>query len=276
MTRRNSKLPMHGGFVVMLMVLAGLLPAYQGSAQAPEAETDPQATELELPALDDPPLPDAVLDEAETDVLDVGEEPLALEEIVVTGERFSLEQETALRIVRQALNEHRSYKREDRNKWRCWYRRPAGSHFTYMECARNGDLNFLALEPSYPRLGQKGDPVYGRIYRSQRPVNKKKFEALLESLPGSADLDREFVALSLAGQQPPRDIPSDAELDDFADAYRAINEQPDTSEAALIQLIEAEGLTLERYNRIVDLVETYQSIENEVAYRLGTLKRPEQ
>ena len=238
----------------------------------------------------DPP-PDEILDNAEIEELDVGEadlndgeaaegeEPMALEEVIVTGERFTLEQETALRMVRQALQEKKTYKMEDKDKWVCWYRKPVGTRMTYLECARNGDL--IALQPRGDNLGDmlrhntSRLPGYGTIMRSQRPVNKKKFEAMLESLPGSDDVDKEFVALSLAGQTPPRDIPSDAALDDFTRAYRVVNNMTDDNEAAMIQAIEMQGLSVDRYNRIVDLLQTYQSIENEVAMRLGTWQPPD-
>lgn len=225
----------------------------------------------------EPPSEDEI-EGATQETLDVGEEPLELEEIIVTGERFTLEQETALRMVRQALTERKSYKREDKDKWVCWYRKPGGTHFTYLECARNGDLQALRPDPMFGSLttGGAGYAGYGTIYRSQRPVNKKKFESMLDTLPGSGDLDREFVAMTLAGSQPPRDIPSETELDDFAKAYGAVT-QLDTAgagEQELAAAIEDAGLTISRYNRIVDLVETYQSLENEVAFRLGTLDRP--
>ncbi len=41
------------------------------------------------------------------------------------------------------------------------------------------------------------------------------------------------------------------------------------SEGRQIGAIEETGLTLARYNRIAELTEVYQSIENEVAERLG-------
>jgi hypothetical protein len=231
---------------------------------------------------------DEALDSAVTETLDVGEEePLELDEFTVTGERFTFEQETALRMVRQALKRSKSDKREDWPTWVCWYRKPLGTHRTHLECARNGDL--VALRPSFAGLnadairrgaylGGTGAPGsdYGTIMRSNRPVNKKHFEAMLGELPGSDDFDQEFVAFSLAGQRPPRDIPTDAELDSFAEAYRQIGllEASGAEEDAMIAAIETQELTIGRYNRLVDLVETYQSIENEVAYRLGTLQRP--
>ena len=120
------------------------------------------------------------------------------------------------------------------------------------------------------------NPGYGTIYQSTRPVNKKQFRALLGSLPGSDDLDKEFVAMRLAGKEPPRDIPTDAELDAFAEAYSSVTELDKKygTEPELVAAIEGAGLTIGRYNRLVDLVETYQSLENEVAFRLGTLERP--
>ena len=237
-------------------------------------------------------LSDEMLENAPTESLDVGEEELEtqedsleLDKFTVTAERFTFEQETALRMVRQALKQSKSYKREDWDTLVCWYRKPVGKHRTYLECARNGDL--VAMRPnlldasdirSGRYLGGSGAPGgdYGTLMRSNRPVNKKEFEAMLDDLPGSDDFDQEFVARSLAGQRPPRDIPSEAELDAFAEAYQAIGELEQTGgdEDAMIRAIESQDLTIGRYNRLVELVETYQSIENEVAYRLGTFERP--
>jgi len=231
------------------------------------------------------------LDKATTEPLDVGEEPYELEEFTVTSEQFTLAQETALRWVRQLLKEKKSFKREDRDKWVCWFRKPAGKHRTHLECARNGDLQ--ALQPDSMLTGpgrldrasiaslvnarSAVNPGYGTIYQSTRPVSKKQFRELLDSLPGSDDLDREFVARRLAGKDTPRDIPSDAELDAFAEAYGKITELDETggSEQKLLAAIEDAGLTISRYNRMVDLVETYQSLENEVAMRLGTWQPPQ-
>ena len=231
---------------------------------------------LSAPAAEPPS--DEDLENAQHEELDVGEEPLELDEFTVTAERFSFEQETALRMVRQALKTPKSLKREDKDVWVCWYRKPVGTHRTYLECSRNGDL--AALKPDralgFNPLGAPGvGGNYGTIYRSKRAVNKKIFEAMLENLPGSDDFDQEFVGLALAGQSPPRDIPSEAELDAFTEAFKTVGalEKSDGSEQEMIQAIEAQDLSIERYNRLVDLVETFQSIENEVAYRLGTLKR---
>ncbi|MFT5139866.1 MAG: hypothetical protein ACI9CB_001521 [Rhodothermales bacterium] len=236
----------------------------------------------------DPPS-DEELDNAETQELDVGEEqPYELDDMTVTGVQFTFEQETALRLVRQALKRPKSLKREDWNTWACWYRKPGGTHRTHLECARNGDL--AALKPDLAGLtaasirgginpaGERGGGNWGTIMRSNRPVNKKQFEAMLDDLPGSDDFDQEFVGLALAGQNPPRDIPSDAELDSFTQAYKNLGvlEKVGGSEDQMIKAIEDESLTVNRYNRLVDLLETYQSIENEVAYRLGTLERPDE
>ena len=52
--------------------------------------------------------------------------------------------------------------------------------------------------------------------RSTRPVHKRKFKKMLATMHGNDELDREFVSMALAGQTPPRDIPSEDELDRFA------------------------------------------------------------
>ncbi len=173
---------------------------------------------IEIPSQDE-------LDSAETTELDVGEEPLVLEEVIVTGVQFTFKQEAALRMVRQALKQPKSLKREDWDTWVCWYRKPVGTHRTYLECARNGDLAALKPDAMMGNTFLGGRSVgsgYGTIMRSNRPVNKKTFEAMLNNLPGSDDFDQEFVGMALAGQEPPRDIPTDAELDSFSAAYKHI------------------------------------------------------
>lgn len=221
---------------------------------------------------------DEELEAAEKKTIDVGEKPLELDEFTVTGMQFSLEQETALRLVRQALKASKSYKREDKDKWVCWFRKPAGTHRTHLECARNGDLMALRPDAMFGNNVTGGGAYagYGTIMQSQRPVNKKEFEAMLRDLPGSADLDKEFVGMSMAGMETPRDIPSDAELDQFAEAYKNVKalEISGGDDSEMAAAIRAEGLTISRYNRMVELLETYQSLENEVAFRLGTLERP--
>lgn len=221
---------------------------------------------------------DEELKGAEKKTLDVGEEPLELDEITVIGIQFTFEQETALRLVRQALSTHRSHKRKDKDVWTCRFRAPVGARRKHLECARNGDLMAHSLNATYP-IFEKDRPAnqqFGTIMISQRPVNEKKFRAMLEDLPGSAELDKEFVSMALAGMRPPRNIPSDEELDDFAAAYQAVTEldKSGADDDKLMAAISEYGLSVNRYNRLVELIETYQSLENEVAFRLGTLKRP--
>ena len=201
------------------------------------------------------------------------EAPLEFGEVVVTGSQFTFEQEVAFRLVRYAMDTPRSDKREDRDKWVCWIDRDVGSRLRYLSCARNGDL--WALRPDrHTLLPANRRAGYGTIMVSTRPVNKRKFKNMLATIHGSDEFDREFVSMALAGQRPPRDIPSEDELDRFAQAYRAVvdlsNADDDTLEAA----IQGAGLSLGGYNRIVDLLSAYQSIENEVAIRLNSMSGP--
>ena len=221
------------------------------------------------------------------------EVPLDLGNVDVIGHQFTFEQELAFRLVRQALQTPRSSKEENRDVWVCWIDQATGSHFNYLNCARNGDL--WALKPSRASLTQRntfapGNPGrgngfragnvfipanpragYGAIMRSTRPVMKAKLNKMLATMHGSDELDREFVSMALAGQTPPRDIPSEDELDRFALAYRAVGEMAGANDDMLEGAIAAQGLALARYNRIVDLISTYQSIENEVAIRLNAM-----
>ena len=199
------------------------------------------------------------------------EAPLEFGEIVVTGSQFTFDQEVAFRLVRFAMNTPRSDKREDRDKWVCWIDRGVGSRLRHLSCARNGDLWALRPDPDGSTLMPRGAAGYGTILRSTRPVNRAKFNKMLATMAGNDEFDREFVALARAGQKPPRDIPSADELDRFALAYRAVGDLADADDDTLEHAIRGKGLTLSRYNRIVDLLRTYQSMENEVAIRLNAM-----
>lgn len=225
------------------------------------------------------PLTGAEVEAADQEVVDLGR-------LEVVGQDFSFEQEVQIRLVRQALKNHRSDKREDIDEWVCWYERPTGTRRKHLMCARNGDL--WALRPS--TMGPPGSGAltqlvnspsgsssrgYGTIWRSNTAVQKSKFERNLEQLPGSDDFDKEFLAMASLGYRPPRDVPSDEEFDRYAAAYQELGDlqSEGAGEARQLQAITNNGLTLARYNRITDLITTYQSLMNEVAYRTGQLKR---
>ncbi len=208
---------------------------------------------------------------AEEELAGAEEVPLEFGEMVVTGHQFTFEQELAFRLVRHAMDTPRSDKREDRDVWVCWIDRATGTRFRYLSCARNGDLWALRPDPDGSTFMPRGLAGYGTIMRSTRPVNRAKLRKMLATLEGNDELDREFVSMALAGQTPPRDIPSEDELDRFALAYRAVVEMAVADDDVLEGAIAAQGLALARYNRIVDLISTYQSIENEVAIRLNAM-----
>lgn len=203
------------------------------------------------------------------------DEPLVLDDLEIVAEGLSFEQEFTLRMLRESLDKPKSQKEEDRDEWVCWVDEATGSSFNYLNCARNGDI--WALQPSSMGGGSMaiGAPMpqagYGSIMRSSRPVNRAKLRQAMDNLNGDEAFDREFITLALSGERPPRDIPDEEELDQFAKAYEELGrlQQRGASEGRQIGAIEATGLTLARYNRIAELTEVYQSIENEVAERLG-------
>jgi len=199
------------------------------------------------------------------------EVPLEFGEIVVTGSQFTFEQEVAFRLVRYAMDTPRSDKREDRDVWVCWHERGTGSRLRYLSCARNGDLWALRPDPDGSTLMPRGAVGYGTILRSTRPVNRAKFNKMLATMEGNDEFDREFVAMARTGLNPPRDIPGKRELDRFAIAYRTVGEMAGADDDMLEGAIRAKGLTLGRYNQIVDLMGIYQSIENEIAIRLNAM-----
>jgi hypothetical protein len=216
-------------------------------------------------AQSDQPLSDEAMARAE-------ETPLALDPVEVTGQGWSYDQEVTLRLIRGALDRSKSQRQEDRDVLICWIDESVGSHFNYLGCARNGDL--WALE----RPNGAGGPTvpmggYGKIMRSERPVNRYKLEQALASLPGSEEFDQEFLQMAVAGDRPPRDIPDEEEAEQFARAYKSVGRlaRRGASEDRQIRAIQDEGLSLARYNRIADLIETYQSVENDIAERLASL-----
>lgn len=195
--------------------------------------------------------------------------PLNLGELEVTGEGWTLEQETSLRLIRSAYGNSRSMRQEDRDEWVCWLEKATGSWFNYLHCARNGDLWVQRRDngldtPTIPSAG------YGRILITEQPVNRDKLERALDSLAGSAEFDQEFLLKVANGETPLGDPPNDEEVARFARAYEEVNRlvSSGATEEAQIRAIEAEGLSLDRYNHIADLSRTYDSVRREIAARL--------
>lgn len=205
------------------------------------------------------------VDEAEVDVLDLGE-------VVAMGQGMSFEQELTLRMVRQGLETPRSTRDADKDVMVCWFEEPVGTHHKHLACARNGDLWALRPDAGRGLLARPfGDAGYGTIWRTTRPVRRGEILRILDSMPGSSEFDQEFLALAMMGERPPRDIPDDEELDRFTAAYRAVTalDAEAAGDDALEAAITDQGLTLERYNRIIDLLDRYQSLMNQVAIRLN-------
>jgi hypothetical protein len=204
--------------------------------------------------------------------------PLELDPLSVTAERMPMKQEAGFRLVRQALERKRSSRREDIDELICWFEKPIGSRMKYLYCARNGDIWAREPNPFFndePGL-KRQEPGYGKLMRSSQPITEQKMSRILGSLPGSAELDNEFVTLALTGQDPPQDIPDDEEMDQFARAYHAVEtlSESGASDDELEAAINAEGLSLKRYNRLIELVEIFQSLKNQVLERVVLLRNP--
>ena len=259
----------------------GVQPATGVAADAPGSDVpvgDPQgagdsasmgsAAAVPEPASTEPPAP-GPLSAEERAAADV--QPLELDPVEVTGEQMTFEQEVMLRLVRQALDRPRSVARNSFEDWVCWFDRPTGTRFYYLSCARQGDLYALQPRQGQPLTATRGEGSYGTILTTTRPVNRARLRRILREMPGSDDFDREFVMLARQGERPPRDIPDDRELDRFARAFQAVSALvgQGASDDQLAAAIAAAGLDVDRYNRIGELTERYQSIENEVAVRVN-------
>jgi len=191
---------------------------------------------------------------------------LELDRMSVTGERISLQKETRLRIVRQGLNEERSSKPEDKDKMLCWLEAPVGTHFKHVTCARNGDLDALRTGGKDGQIG--GDAGYGRKYfwRSIQADNNATLKSIMADLPEDSYFDKDFATIASSGGKPPRDVPEEEELHQFAKAWIKVESLTNQGkpEEDVIAAIEAEGFTLKRYNRVVELTGIYQSIRAKV------------
>ena len=212
-------------------------------------------------AIEKPPEAELVDDSiiADDDVLE-------LDKLTVTGEKLSIKKETRLRVVRQGFNEPRSSKKEDKDKLLCWLETPVGTHFRHVTCARNGDLDALRLGGKDGGLG--GSAGYGRhkFWRSMQADNEATIRNILSGLPGSDYFDQEFIVIASSGGQPPRDVPDEEELSRFAKAWIEVENltKLNRPEKQVVAAIEAQGLTLKRYNRLAELTADYQSIRVKV------------
>ena len=214
-------------------------------------------------AIEPPPEAAGAMD-GEASVSD--EDVLELDKMSVTGERISLQKETRLRIVRQALNEPRSTKPEDKDKMLCWLETPVGTHFQHVTCARNGDLDALRMGGKDGGIG--GDAGYGRhkFWRSLQADNRATLRSIMADLPDNDYFDKDFAIIASSGGKPPRDVPEEEELQKFAKAYIQVETLTGQGkpEPEVVAAIEAEGITLKRYNRVVELSGEYQSIKSKV------------
>jgi hypothetical protein len=194
------------------------------------------------------------------------EDVLELDRMSVSGQRISLQKETRLRIVRQGLNEERSRKPEDKDKMLCWLEAPVGTHFKHVTCARNGDLDALRTGGKMGQIG--GDAGYGRkfFWRSIQADNNATIKSIMADLPEDSYFDKDFAAIASSGGKPPRDVPQEEELHSFAKAWIKVESLTSQGkpEEDVVAAIEAQGFTLKRYNRVVELTGTYQSIRAKV------------
>lgn len=229
------------------------------------------------------PLP-TLAAESPPELTAAAEEPLDLGDIEVSGQRLDLtpEQEATLRLVRMGLSRSKSSRQEDKDEIVCWFEERTGTGFTYLACARNGDLWALS-EEARGALGRMrgdnasslaaGDAGYGKIMRTQRPVNRYVIERTMDLLPGGPGFDAEFVMRAAQGRAAPRDIPSDEELVRFASAHQELeriqhrSRTPTASgryarrlEQRMVTVLESHELSVDRYNRIVDLLDIYESL----------------
>lgn len=198
--------------------------------------------------------------------------PLNLGILEVREDRWTYDQEVFLRMVRQAFEQPESTLEEDRDKWVCWLqygRNEHGQRRQFLTCARNGDI--LARSSEFSKDGIEGNPLlkagYGTYLRSTERVRRHELEELLNTLRGDDAFNDEFLALVRAGQRPPRKIPSDAELAQFAAASLELVEvgvsEPDAVTRA--EIIKRHGLSVARFDHIGETVAAYATVRGRLA-----------
>lgn len=202
------------------------------------------------------------------------EETIELPDLQVMGTK----QELALRFVKAGLEADRSLRHEDSDKPYCWFDQDTGSHMTYLFCGLNRSLN--ASGRHWRDMWVTGVAAAGtlrdrrQVMRSNFPVNRAQLKKIMDRLGPSA-LNEEILERGLRGEEPPDDVPSEREVDRFALALaevRKIREghdgDPVKAESRMAAAIRDADLTVERYNRISDLVERYESLQEMVKERL--------
>lgn len=202
------------------------------------------------------------------------EETVELPDLEVIGTK----QELALRFVKAGLDADRSLRHEDSDKPYCWFDKPTGSHLNYLYCGVNRSLN--ASGRHWRDMWVTGVAAAGtlrdrrQIMRSNFPVNRARMSEIMDRLGPSA-LNEEILERGLRGEEPPDDVPSQREVDRFARALAEVQQireghdgDPAEAESRMAAAIRDANLTVERYNRISDLVERYESLQEMVKERL--------
>lgn len=218
---------------------------------------------------------------------------IELDKITVLGDK----QELALRIVKIGLENERSNDQEDANKVVCWLDAPTGTYLSHLYCGTNAALDSLARASrasagtfiggaANSAAASMGANAKANYYVSQSPVSPGFLHEVMGKL-GPADLNREIVAHVLDGGELPNNVPTAAELDRFAQAYRAVKtvraeydsrlaNTPSDERKALVAetddkmaaAISEAGLTVDRYNHISALTEEYSSLQQRLAQRI--------
>lgn len=213
-------------------------------------------------------------EEAPTDVLE-------LDPVSVVGPDFSIRQEAVLRTIRKAIDTPKSGLEKDRDTLVCWLEAEIGSRIKYLNCARNGDI--WANRPtstayadlfSGRTIQSFGKAGYGTIMRSSKPVNKPELRQIMSGLSDSEYFDQEFTAMVDAGESPPRDVPGETELKQFAKIWIEVEKlnKRSKSEKLQIEVMQTGGFTLKRYNRIAELIDTFPSIQAQTAKHIADFK----
>jgi hypothetical protein len=96
--------------------------------------------------------------------------------------------------------------------------------------------------------------------------NEATIRSILADLPDSSYFDEDFYTIASNGGEPPRDVPEVEELNRFSLAWIEVEKSATAGETEdkVVAAIEAQGLTLKRYNRLVALAQSYPSIRAKV------------
>lgn len=205
------------------------------------------------------------------------------------GEQLEVQGEFALRVIALGLENYElvsSSETRDQvaaDEPVCFFDKPTGRHFTHLICREARDIGIGVDKPTTGgssadfSMGGFGNGVSPMMTVSRHifmyPAREREVRNYVEQLPGLPEMNQRLVTEGMVTRMVPVGLPTRAELDLFVAAYlgtRQIGNQYDLlierasdadrtrlrleSDRVMAEAIEEVGLSVDRYNQIVEHV----------------------